>query len=410
MNTVGYLLIGGGVAAAEAAKQIRAKDPEGSITLVSSEPHVPYRRPPLSKELLSGRMAHEELFVRPEGFYVEAGINLVLGETVRRLDPVERIVTCSGGERIAFEKVLIATGGEPNRLRIPGSDLDGICYLRTLDDSLAIAAEAGRGKRAVIIGAGFIGMEVAATLAQMGVEVTVIETQPRIWSRFADPELAGFFQSYCADRGVRFLTEEMVAELRGEGRVSSVVTRSGREIACDFVCVGIGISPSVSLAEEAHLALGNGIVVNERLQTSHPDIYAAGDVVEYPDPVFGKRRRVEHFGHAEYTGQVAGLNMAGEERSYDMLTYVWSDIFDLHLEFAGDEGERDRTSLRGDFEDGSFTVLFLKQNRLTAYFAVNVEPTEYAVMRHLIRRKTDLAGRDKELADPASDLRKLLAG
>jgi 3-phenylpropionate/trans-cinnamate dioxygenase ferredoxin reductase component len=327
---------------------------------------------------------------------------------VQRLDLARKTVLLANGQAIAFEKALIATGGRPVRLRLRGGDLPGVYYLRTLDDSAAIAAEAGPGKRAVLIGAGFIGMEVAASLTQRGVRVTVIEALPHIWARFADPRLAGFVQDYCTQQGVTFHTNEMVTEIRGRGQPSSVVTRSGTELPCDFVCVGVGIVPNMELAQEAGLAIDNGVVVNEYLQSSHPDIYVAGDVANYLDPVVGKRRRVEHWGHAEYCGQLAGQNMAEARTKYDLLTYVWSDIFDLHLEFAGDESEHDQVLLRGRIEEKSFTVLYLKQHILTAYFAINTSSKEFPVLQRLIRGKKDLTGQEIQLQNPTFALKGLL--
>jgi NADPH-dependent 2,4-dienoyl-CoA reductase/sulfur reductase-like enzyme len=200
----------------------------------------------------------------------------------------------------------------------------------------------------------------------------------------------------------------MVTEIRGQDRPSSVVTRSGKKLPCDFVCIGVGIVPNVELAYQAGLTVDNGVVVNEYLQSSHPDIYAAGDVANYQDPVFAKRRRVEHWGHAEYCGQLAGQNMAGANNTYDLVTYVWSDIFDLHLEFAGDETEHDRVLLRGRFEDKSFTVLYLKRHVLTAYFAVNASSKEFPILQRLIRHKRDLAGKELQLQDPTYAIKELL--
>ncbi|HUK56925.1 MAG TPA: FAD-dependent oxidoreductase [Nitrospiria bacterium] len=408
MRTTRYLLIGGGLASREAARQLRESDPDGSITLIGEEPHRPYDRPPLSKEFLRGEKSRDELFYDPEPYYRDHRIELLPGLSVRRLELSAKTAALSNAETVVFEKALIATGGRPVRLTIPGNDLPGVHYLRTLEDSAAIGAEAVAGRRAVIIGAGFIGMEIAASLTQRGVGVTVIETQAHIWSRFADATLAGFFQSDCAQKGVAFHTRETVTEIRGRGRASAVATKSGKEFPCDFVCIGIGIVPNVELAREAGLRVDNGIVVNEYLQSSHPDVYAAGDVANYPDPVFGKRRRVEHWGHAEYGGQLAGKNMAGAGRPYDLLTYVWSDLFDLRLQFAGDEAEHDRVLLRGRLEDRSFTVLYLKQNVLTAYFAVNGKAKEFPVFQRLIRQKTDLAGKEPQLRDPAFAVKSLL--
>ncbi|MEK7878914.1 MAG: FAD-dependent oxidoreductase, partial [candidate division NC10 bacterium] len=259
MKSTKYLLVGGGLASSQAAKQLREQDPQGPITLVGAEPHVPYDRPPLSKEFLRGEKPRAELFFDPEQYFHDHDINLTLGIAVRQLDLASKTALLADGEGIAFEKALIATGGRPVSLKLPGGDLPGVYYLRTLDDSAAIAAEAGPGKRAVIIGAGFIGMEVAASLTQRGVRVTVIEAQPHIWARFADRALAGFFQDYCAQKGVIFHTSEMVAEVRGQGRPSSVVTRSGTELPCDFVCIGVGIVPNVELPQQAGLEIDNGV-------------------------------------------------------------------------------------------------------------------------------------------------------
>ena len=281
-------------------------------------------------------------------------------------------------------------------------------YLGTLEDSAAIATWAEQGKRAVVIGAGFIGMEVAASLTQRGVHVTVIEAQPHIWPRFVDAALAVAFQNFCTAKGVAFHTNDTVLEVRGTGRVSSVKTQSGKEFPCDLVCIGAGIVPNVELAQQAGLAVDNGIVVNEYLQSSHPDIYAAGDVANYPDPFFNKRRRVEHWGHAEYCGQLAGQNMAGGQSPYGLLTYVWSDIFDLHLEFAGDESEHDQILLRGQVQEMAFTALYLKEKVLKAYFAINTSDKEIPSLQRLIKHKKDLTGKEAQLQDPSVPIKSLL--
>jgi NADPH-dependent 2,4-dienoyl-CoA reductase/sulfur reductase-like enzyme len=406
-KSVKYLVIGGGLAGGQAAKQIRERDTAGSIVVVGQEPYSPYDRPPLTKEFLRGEKTKEQLFFDPDSAYRDRGIDLVLGVAVRELDAPGKTVRLSNGDVLAFEKALIATGGRPVPLKVPGADLPGVHYLRTIDDSVAIGAEATPGRRAMIIGAGFIGLELAASLTQKGVHVAVVEANPHIWARFADPSLAGFFQDYCARKGITFYTNERVAEIRGAGRPSTVVTMGGRELPCDLVCVGVGIVPNVELARKAGLAVDNGVFVNEFLQSSHPDIYAAGDVASYLDPVFGKRRRVEHWGHAEYSGQLAGRNMAGAREPYDLLTYVWSDIFELHLEFAGDESEHDQVLVRGRREDGTFTVLYLKDGALRAYFAVNGDAKEFPILQRLIRSGTILVDREAQLQDPAFSIERL---
>ena len=407
MRSTKYLLIGGGLASSQAAKILSAKDPGAAITLVCREPHLPYDRPPLSKEFFRGEKTRDEITYDPMTFFDEKKIGVVLKNPVVHLDAGAKIAVLESGESFCFEKALIATGGQPIRFTLPGSLLAGIHYLRTVDDAETIKAEASPGKRAVVVGAGFIGMELAASLTRLGVRVMVIEALPQIWARFLDATLAAHIRDYYEKKGIAFLAGESIREFKGDTRVRRVVTNSGHEIECDFACVGIGIRPDVGIAQDARLVVQNGIVVNERLQTSHPDIFAAGDAANYPDPIFGKRRRVEHWGHAEYTGQLAGLNMAGFEQKYDLLSYAWSDIFDLHIEFAGDESEHDRILVRGTIEAGSFVVLYLKNDLLRAYFAVNTDSREFPALQKLIRRKTPLGGRDADLENPDTDLKTL---
>jgi NADPH-dependent 2,4-dienoyl-CoA reductase/sulfur reductase-like enzyme len=409
MDSTTYLLIGGGLASSQAAKQLRQLDAQAAITLVGEESHVPYDRPPLSKDFLRGETPKERLFFDEPSFFEAQRINLKLGTAVKTLDPAAKTVELSDGRSLRFEKALIATGGRPVHLKIPGTDLPGVHYFRTLNDSMALAADTRSGSQAVMVGAGFIGLEVAASLTQRGVQVTVIETGPHIWPRFADEALARVIQQYCTAKGVTFRTGESVAEIRRQGRALSVQLASGAVLPCDVACIGVGIVPNVELARQAGLAVENGIVVDEYLQTSHPDIYAAGDVANYVDPLFGKRRRVEHWGHAEYSGQLAAQNMAGERRPYDLLTYVWSDIFDLHLEFAGDEQEHDKVLFRGKLEDLSCFMLYLKRQRLTAYFAINADNKDLPPLQTLIRSKTDLSGREAALQDRTIPLKSLLS-
>ena len=409
MADVKYLLIGGGLASFHCAKNIRRADDEGSILMVSEENIVPYDRPPLSKETIRGEKSREEIIYESPEKLAEQNIGVKLGSKVEKLDLDAKSVTLANGETISFEKAFIATGGRVIRIPIPGADLPNVYYLRDLPDAEAINREAKTAKKAIVVGAGFIGLETAASLTQLGVQVTVIEAMPHIWARFADEELAGFFQDYCTEKGITFVLDEMVSEIKGDKKANQVVTRSGKTFDCDFVCIGIGIVPNVELARDAGLAVENGIIVNEFQQTSHPDVYAAGDVVNYHDPVFNRRRRVEHWGHAEYGGQIAGRNMAaGNETPYDFLSYVWSDIFDLRLESAGDESERDTVIIRGKYEDAKFTELYLKDGQLTAYLAVNGDIREFTVWRRLIRGKMDLRGKEENLKDQSFNVRDLL--
>ncbi len=408
MISIKHLLIGGGLASSQAARILVQRDPGASITIVCKERHLPYDRPPLSKEFLRGEKKREEITYDPREFFVEKGIHVLLGDPVARLDAAAKVAELRSGETVRFHDALIATGGEPIRLDVPGGELPGIQYLRTVDDAEAIKRAAVPGGRACVVGAGFIGMELAASLTHLGVAVTVIEAQPHIWVRFLDATIAGHIRKFCERRGISFLTGERIREFKGDGRVSGAITESGRHVKCDFVCVGVGIRPELTIARAAGLEVDDGIVVNERLESSHADIFAAGDVANFPDPVTGRRRRVEHWGHAEYSGQIAGSNMAGTAQAYDLLTYAWSDIFELHIEFAGDETGYDRILVRGSLDDNLFTALYLTNDFLSAYLSVNTDSREFPQLQKLIRRKTYLAGRDGELADPAFDLKTLL--
>ena len=404
MDTTKYLIIGGGVAGGMAAKQIRTIDNNSPITIVSSEQFVPYHRPPLSKGFLRGEKKLDEIYVEPKSFYDSNDIQLLLGTSIKTLNPEAKTVTCTGHSTISFEKALIATGGEPIRLDLPGKTLQGIHYLRTLDDSLSIGREVTPERRAVIVGGGFIGMEVAASLTMLGVDVTVVEAQPYIWKHFVNPEMARFFQTYCMKKGIDFITDDQVVEIRGEERVTTVVTKKGKKVSCDFVCIGVGINPRFQIALQAGLIVNKGVIVNEYLQTSHPDIYAAGDIADFPDPYFQKHRRVEHWGLAEYTGKLAGKNMTGAADKFDLLTYVFSEIFDLHLEFAGDETDYQETILRGSFEDRTFILMYLKGDKLNAYFAVNTDEEELAPLNNLIKSRQSIKNIKKQLADTSTKL------
>jgi 3-phenylpropionate/trans-cinnamate dioxygenase ferredoxin reductase subunit len=412
LREVKYVIAGGGVGALHAAKRIRRGDADGSVLMVSDDVLPPYDLPPLSKDYMRGKKTDADIVYEPLEKLAELKIEVLLQTRVEKLDAKAHVMHLSSGEDIHYEKAVIATGARPIKLPIPGADLPHVHYLRNVSDSRAIAAEAGPGKRAAIIGGGFIGLETAASLTEMGVTATVIEALPHIWARVADRELAEFVMGYCTARGVTFRTDALVTEIKGSDQPEKVVLKSGEEIECDFVCIGIGIHPNVELARDAGLEIDSdtrGIKVNDHMQTSDPDIYAVGDVISYPDPMVGQYRRVEHWGHAEYSGQVAGMNAAGGDMAYDFLSYVWSDIFDLHIEAAGDESRRDQTITRPGKAANAFTLLHLNSGALTAYFAVNGEPREFTTYRRLIRSKKDLRSDIHRLEDPDFNVRELAA-
>ena len=408
MRDAKYLLIGGGLASIRAAQQIRTLDANGSILIATDEALPPYDRPPLSKEYLAGAKTAADIVLESGEKLTADRIDCALAEAVTSLDTARKVATLAGGEEIRFEKALIATGGRPVRLDLPGAELAGIHYLRDAPDADALNADSKAGGKAIIIGGGFIGLEVAATLCKRGLDVTVIEALPRIWARFGNEDLSRYVQDYCVERGVKFLNNTLVGEFRGKDRVTGVVTSTGDVLDCDVVCIGVGIRPNVELAIEAGLEVDDGVAVDEHMRTSHPDIYAAGDVINYFDPVFGRRRRVEHWGHAEHSGQVAGRCMAGGSETYDLLSYVWSDIFDIHLEFAGDEHEHESQLRRGEIVDGAFMILYMKGGRVTAFFAINTPARDYSIVRRMISNKKDMSGREAQLSDTSVSLRTLL--
>jgi NADPH-dependent 2,4-dienoyl-CoA reductase/sulfur reductase-like enzyme len=393
------LIVGGGLAGGRAVNALRERDPEGSITLVGEEEHVPYYRPPLSKGFLRGEKDREKIRLAGEEHYRDAKVDLILGKRVESLDPDAKEVTLEDGETLRFEKALLATGGTPVRPPIPGIDLPNVFVLRNLEDAEAIREAAQPGTEAVIVGAGFIGMELASSLTQMGVDVTVVEMMPQLWPRFAGEDLALYFEGLFEERGVAVRVGQKVTEIRGEPRGLVVETEEGLELPADFVIVAAGIRPNVELAEEAGLEVEDGVVVDAQLRTSHPDVYAAGDIANYPDPHFDKRRRVEHWGQADYTGTLAGHNMAGAGEEYDLLTYVWSDIFDRHLEFAGDPTGKEQVLQRGELGDETFVIFYLRDGRMRAYFAVNADEEDLANWQKLIEQRRDLSGMEWQLRD-----------
>ncbi len=436
MERADYLLIGGGVASARAIRSIRQRDPDAAVVLVTEEDRLPYDRPPLSKEIIRGEVSPEEIVSQEDGFYPSNNVITLIGVkvTALKLGESRHTAVLSNGDSITFRKALLATGGVPRRLGVPGEHRPGIHTLRNADDAVAIAEAAAAGRKAVIIGAGFIGVELAASLAQRGMEVSVVETAGELWSSFAPPEFAEVIRERCEREGITFHFGRRVESL-----LDGVVLDNGERLAASLVCVAVGIDPATELAAAAGLTIGDGVVVNEHLQTSHPDVFAAGDIAQFPDPYFGTQRRVEHYGHAEYTGLLAGENMTGETRPYALLSYLWSDVFDLHLEAAGeprmaarflrrepgapagataeadgrpagrlDAGASDAAS---DAAPPSFTLMGLSdEGRLVAYMALNRPDGELAPMQMLIKKGIDLSGREDQLADPSLPLVQLLKG
>jgi 3-phenylpropionate/trans-cinnamate dioxygenase ferredoxin reductase subunit len=367
-----HVIVGGGLAGAKTAEKLRSEGFEGPIVLIGDEAELPYERPPLSKEYLRGEVSREEPQVHPEGFYRENEIELRTETVVEEIDVASREVVLAGGERLGFERLLIATGAEPRRLPVPGDDLEGVHYLRELRDSDRLIEELNRRSRLVVVGAGWIGAEVAASARQKGLEVTLIERGRLPLESILGPELGEIYAEIHRDHGVELRPETEVEAFRGDDRVEAVTLAGGEEIATDFVVVGIGVTPRTGLAERAGLELDNGIAVDERLETSVPGIFAAGDVANAFHPFYGRRLRVEHWANALHQPDTAAPSMLGKPASYERLPYFFSDQYDVGMEYAGYATEWDEVVFRGDVASREFIAFWLAGGRVVAGMNVNV--------------------------------------
>jgi 3-phenylpropionate/trans-cinnamate dioxygenase ferredoxin reductase subunit len=352
-----------------AALEVCRLAPDAHVTLISSEEHLPYQRPPLSKGFLRGTEPFENAFVAPRSEYERLGINLMLGRTVEKLEPEQKQVRLEGGEVIPYERILVATGGRNRHLRLPGADRQGILDLRTVEDSERIQAAARAGRRAVVIGLGFIGCEVAASLRMLGLEVTAIDPGQAPLARVLGPEVGGVIAALHQSHGVGLVLGDGVDRLEGGGRVERVVTKSGRQFECDFVVAGIGIEPEVELLRAAGARISNGVEVDEYCRTSLPDVYAAGDIADHAHPLLG-RIRVEHYNNAEKQGRAAAASLLDRGRPYDYVHSFWSDQFDQTVEYVGFATEWDSITIEGSLDDRDFIVRYLRGGKLLAAAAM----------------------------------------
>ena len=372
MNQSKFVILGGGMVAGYAAKELveRGLKP-GELTILSADTSIPYERPPLSKGFLLGKETEDTIRISPADFYAKQGIELRLECEISALDSKRKRLHLKSGEEFAFDQLVVATGARPRTLDIPGAKLQNVYYLRSLDDSKSLRNAAAKAKRAVVIGGGFIGMEVAAVLAQKNIAVTMVLNNDRIWKRLFTPELSGFFEGYYDARGVRIVKNAKVVELRGDDAVRAVVLADGQVVDCELVVAGIGVKPATETLANSGLAISDGVVVNEYLKASEPGIYAAGDVAEYYDVLFGKRRRIEHWDNAVSQGQYCARALMGDRTPFVHVPYFFSDVFDLSYEYWGDSSGVDQVIRRGDLSSKSFSVWWLHSKRLVAAFIMN---------------------------------------
>jgi 3-phenylpropionate/trans-cinnamate dioxygenase ferredoxin reductase subunit len=399
-----FVIVGASLTGAKAAETLRAEGFTGRLVLVGAETERPYERPPLSKDYLRGEVGREKVHVHDESFYAAQEIELRLGRTAVRLDTGEAELTLDGGERLGYDRLLLATGAEPRRLTIPGAQLDGVHYLRSVEDSDALRERLDAGGSVVVVGAGWIGAEVAASARQRGLDVTVIEPASVPLERVLGSEVGAVYRDIHADHSVRMLLGTGVEAFEGDAFVERVTTDDGHRIACDFVVVGIGVQPRIQLAAEAGIAAENGILVDEQLRSSASGVFAAGDVAHALHPLYGERIRVEHWANALHQGPVAARNMLGHAEAYDRVPYFFSDQYDVGMEYSGFARAWDRVVFRGDPASREFIAFWLLGERVVAGMNVNVWDVVDPIQQ-LIRERAVVD--DRRLADPDIPLAEL---
>jgi 3-phenylpropionate/trans-cinnamate dioxygenase ferredoxin reductase component len=372
-DTQTHVIVGAGLAGAKAAEALREEGFDGEILLVGQEPEHPYERPPLSKDYLRGESAREKVYVHPVDFYERHDIELRTASRVERVDTKAHVVRLDDGERMRYDRLLLTTGAAPRRLSIPGSELDGIHYLRDLTDADAIAALLAKGSgRAVVIGAGWIGAEVAASARQKGLEVALVERSQVPLERVLGREMGTIYAQLHRDRGVELHTGVGLAAFEGAGRVERVRLADGQTLDCDFVVVGVGVTPRTRLAEWAGLGVKNGILVSKRLETTAPGVFAAGDVANAFHPFYGRKMRVEHWANALNQPATAAAAMLGKRASYERQPYFFSDQYDVGMEYTGYATAWDEVVVRGDPSALEFIAFWLDRGRVLAGMNVNV--------------------------------------
>lgn len=397
------VIIGASHAGAQLCVSLRQGGWEGRITVIGDEADLPYHRPPLSKDFLSGDKAIDEILLRPASVYENANVQMKLGTRVGAIDRKAKTVLTDDGETLAYDKLVLATGARVRYLPVPGAELGGVFYLRDTNDVRAIKSGVAAGKQAVIIGGGYIGLETAASLRKQGMEVTVLEAMPRILQRVTAPELSTFYKRVHLEEGVNILESVMASEIKSSGEKLSVVTSCEQSFDANMVIIGIGVIPNIELAQMAGLDIGNGIEVNSFCQTSDPDIYAAGDVTWHFNPIYERHIRLESVPNATEQAKAVALHINEKPKPYNSLPWFWSDQFDLKLQIAGLSEGYDDIVIRGNIEGSrSFAAFYFKGDKILAVDAVNA-PREFMFTKMALTKGQSL---DKAiLADVDADLK-----
>jgi NADPH-dependent 2,4-dienoyl-CoA reductase/sulfur reductase-like enzyme len=386
-----YIILGGGMVAGYAAKELASRGlRSGELRIISADDTPPYERPPLSKGFLSGKDIEDGILINKPKWYEKQGIDLKLRMIIDEIDLKKKRLHAASGETFEYETLLIATGARARKLDCPGNDLPNVFYLRSLSDSRQIRERATNSKRAVVIGGGFIGMEVASVLSQKNIETSLIIREARVWSRVFTPAMSEFFERYYFSRGVKLVKNESIASLQGSDRLE-VSLSSGHKISCDMVVAGVGATAATELFTKSGLAVENGIVVNEYLETGEAGIFAAGDVANYVDKIFDKRRRVEHWDNAVSQGQHWAGIICGERRPFLHVPYFFSDVFELSYELWGDSEGATETIARGDLTSSSFSIWWLRRDCLIAAFVMNRPDEERQCAPEWIKSKQTIS-------------------
>lgn len=372
MGRVKFAIAGGGMVAGYAARQFVELGVEpGDLVILSGDAEIPYERPPLSKGFLLGREDEASIQINPEEFYRQNGIEIRLNRSVRSVDTNQRRLVLQSGEELLFDSLVLATGSRARRLDIPGAGLPNVFYLRSMKDAKQVRQAAKGAKRAVVLGGGFIGMEVASALTQLDVETTMAMPDERVWKNLFTPDMSRFFENYYANRGVRFASGVKLTALQGPDCLTAAVFSDGKTLPCDLLVAGIGAVPATEFLDGSGIEINNGVIVNEYLETSVPGVLAAGDIANYPDVLFAKRRRVEHWDAAVAQGQHVARTLMSKRTPFLHVPYFFSDVFDLSYEFWGDTTDADKVVYRGDPTTRSFSAWWMKTGAVVAAFVMN---------------------------------------
>ncbi len=406
-HTTKYALVGGGLTSAKAAEAIRKYDTDGTILIIGSEPHAPYHRPPLSKEFLRGEADSDSLLpILAADWYDKNSVTLLTGTKATGADTGAKTITLDNGDTVTYEKMLVATGSAPKLLDVPGGDGPNVRSLRTKEDSEAIRKHLGQ--KLILVGGGYIGVEVASDFLETGGQATIIEPTDQLWSKFASPTYGAFLKGKMEAAGAEIILGDEVTEVTPTG----VKTKAGRTVDGNFVVAGVGVKPNLEFAVAAGLAVDekkNGVLVNEFLETGTPDVWAAGDCAGFQDPVMGKQWRVEHWNNARWHGEIAGTNMAGQKMAYDHVPHFFSQELDIDFKLFGDPQGGKGGLLHGTPESNRFDELYLTEDgKIAMIITVNPPESLLPTLERLVREKTSVQGREAEIAEADFDLASLL--